>query len=184
MADYIPTDWQHALGGFSKNSKREYQDNASKIDAELIRKPGKKIVTYTDVHEKARTLPKTKLMKDQVNKTRGFQIDKTETPVQMTIKNDHLNSENTRWVPGYSMGTQFMEGSNREYNMITPKHNIIGPHKSRSHRKIINSLDGVDSVNPRKQLTQTPLFANDRVITNHTPIAPIEQPMIRVYNTP
>lgn len=182
MADYIPTEWQQ---GDTKYSRSEYQDGEANVHKDLIRKNiGKTIVTYNEVHEKVRTLPKTKLIKDQVNKDRGFKIDKTGASVQMKIKNDHLNSENTRWIPGYSMGTKFIQEPNKQYNEVIPKNTIIRSHVESEKKKIINGLRGIDEIIPSKQLNKNPLISSNREITNYTPVHSIVQPVIRVYNMP
>ena len=182
MADYIPTEWQHED---TKYSRSEYQYGEAKVHKDLIRKDiGKTIITYNDVHEKVRTLPKTKLIKDQVNKDRGFKIDKNEASVQMKIKNDHLNSENTRWVPGYSMGAKFIQGPNKQYNTVIPKNTIIRSHVETEKKKIINGLKRIDEIKPNKQLDKNPLITGNREITNYTPVNSIVQPVIRVYNMP
>lgn len=181
MADDIPTEWQQV----SKFSKREYQDNSAKIDKNLIRQNTEKtFVTYNDIHEKVRTIPKSKLIKDQVNKNRGFNIDKTEASVQMKLKNDHLNSQNSMWIPGYSMGTKFIQDNNKQYNTVIPKNNIIRSHVETERKKIISGLTGIDEVTPSKQLDQNPLISSNREITNYTPVHSIVQPVIRVYNMP
>ena len=102
----------------------------------------------------------------------------------MKLKNDHLNSQNSMWIPGYSMGTKFIQDNNKQYNTVIPKNNIIRSHVETERKKIISGLTGIDEVTPSKQLDQNPLISSNREITNYTPVHSIVQPVIRVYNMP
>ena len=88
------------------------------------------------------------------------------------------------WIPGYSMGTKFIQEPNKQYNAVIPKNNIIRSHVDSEKKKIIHGLRGIDEVKPSKQLDKNPLISSNREITNFTPVHSIVQPVIRVYNMP
>ena len=180
----IPTEWQQSLGSLEKNSKLELQNAAREIDSDIIRivEP-KRIVTYEQVVQKNRTLNPGPLIKQQVNKNREVYIDKTEVPVQMIVKKmDRIIDMSTK--PGFAIGTQHIQSHNREFNYITPKNSITNSHRDKKVPNIINQLSVVTKVEPRKVLAKKNLYDTDREITNNTPIHPINQDIIRVYNRP
>mgnify|MGYP005725227351 CR=1 FL=1 len=179
----IPQEWQQSLGILEKNSKLRMQAAATEIDTDLIRRDApRQIVTYEPIVQKSRTLPPGPLLKRQVNKVRGFNMDKTQTPVQMLVKENNRVIDMTS-TPGFSMGSQYTQSHNREFNYVTPKHNIINPHQDISAPEIISQLRGVKRVKPRKLLSTSNIYDPDREITNYTPIHQIDQPLMRVYNT-
>ena len=174
----IPTEWRRGIGGLAENSKLEYQAAAAGVDAGLIRKTGnRQIVTYDVIHEKTRTLPKSQLVKPQRNRDRGFYTDKTETPVQMKIKNQDLN---TLVTPGFSTGIQYRKKQNRVFENISSKNSITSEHRTKDSVNIISQLNNITRVEPKKSLYKAPLFDPDREITNFTPISIIDQPVIRI----
>jgi len=179
----IPTEWQSQLGSIEKNSKRQLQNAAKEIDNDLIRRiEPEQIITYDTIVQKNRTLNPGPLIKNQVNKNRGFDIDKTETPVQMIIKDEEriIDMSNTL---GFTMGSQYVQSQNREFNYVKPKNNIMNTHRDKKKPEIINQLNVVSRVKPKKILIKNNMYDADREITNYTPIHPIAQPIIRVYNT-
>ncbi len=179
----IPIEWQQSLGSLEKNSKRELQNAAKSIDNNLIRrdKP-KKVITFDEVVQKNRTLNPGPLIKNQVNKNRGFYIDKTETPVNMKIKDEERIIDMSS-TPGFTMGSQYIQPQDREFNYVKPKNNIMNTHKDKKKPEIINQLNVVSRVEPKKILMKNNMYDADREITNYTPIHTIDQPIIRVYNT-
>lgn len=180
----IPKEWQQSLGTLEKNSKLLMQAAAGAIDTDLIRRDvPRQIVTYEPIVQKTRTLPPGPLLKRQVNKVRGFNMDKTQPPVQMSLKeNDRVIDMSS--TPGFSLGSQHTQSHNREYNYVTPKNNIINTHQDKSRPKIVSQLVGVKGVKPGKILRTSNIYDPDREITNYTPIHQIDQPLVRVYNTP
>jgi len=180
----IPEEWKQSLGYTEKNSKRQLQNAANDIDSHIInREEPRKIVTYEDVVQKNRTLNPGPLIKQQVNKNRGFKVDKTTTPSQMIIKNAERMIDMTS-IPSFSIGNQYNRSYDREFNYVNPKNNILNAHMDKEQPKIINPLNVTTRVQPKKVLMKTNVYDTDREITNYTPIHKIDQPIIRVYNTP
>lgn len=175
----IPTEWRRGMGGLAENSKLEYQEGAAIVDAGIIRKTGnRRIITYDDIHEKTRTLPKSKIVNPQRNRDNsGFYADKTETPVQMKIKSHDLS---TLVTPGFATGTQHGKSENRVFEQISAKNSITSEHRIKDSVNIISQLDNMTRVEPKKALYHAPLFDPDREVTNYTPISIIDQPVIRV----
>jgi len=179
----IPTEWQQSLGTLEKNSKLRMQAAATAIDTELIRRDApRQIVTYEPISQKTRTLPPGPLVKKQVNKLRGFNTDKTQTPVQMSVKETNRVIDMTN-TPGFSMGNQYTQSHNREFNYVAPKNTILYTHKDKSVPEIVSQLRGIREVKPKKSMKTSNLYDTDREITNYTPIQPIDQPVVRVYNS-
>lgn len=178
----FPTEWQQPLYRLNKYSKAEMQDETNNIDHSIVTvRPRENIVTYEPVRQKTRTLQPGPIIKPQVNKDRNFNLDKTQKPALMSIKPDDKIIDMSS-TPGFSMGTQYTQSHNREFNYVTPKNNIIRAHREVNKPKVISQERGVARVNPRKLLRKTNMFDTDREITNYTPIHSIEQPLVRVYN--
>ena len=73
----IPVEWKQHLTGADKDAKLDYQTNLGNIDKQLIRpEKTKNIVTYDEIQQKTRTIQPGPIIKPQVNKNRGFSVDK------------------------------------------------------------------------------------------------------------
>ena len=176
----IPVEWKQNLSGENKDSKLDYQTNLGNIDKQLIRtKKSTNIVTYDEIRQKTRTIQPGPIIKPQVNKNRGFSIDKTQKPPNMGVKDIHKEIDMTL-VPSFSTGVQLNKKESREYDLVTPKNIITNTHKNKQRPNIINQLHGVSSVEPRKILRKTPIIDSAREITNYTPINTINQPVIQL----
>tara|TARA_B100000902_G_scaffold219903_1_gene208856 strand:- start:952 stop:1509 length:558 start_codon:yes stop_codon:yes gene_type:complete len=177
----FPTEWQQNLYRINKYSKAEMQEEGDKIHHDIVTvRPRENIVTYEPIRQKTRTLEPGRIIKPQVNKNRGFKIDKTEKPALMIVKPDSKIIEMTS-TPGFSLGTQHQKSYNREFNSVVPKNTIIRSHREVNKPKIISQEKGVAPVKPKKLFTKNNIFDTDREITNYTPIHTIQQPMSRVY---
>jgi len=176
----IPVEWKQHLTGADKNAKLDYQTNLGNIDKELIRtKKPANIVTYDKIQQKTRTIPPGPIIKPQVNKNRGFSIDKTQKPPNMDVKDINKEIDMTL-VPSFSTGVRLKKKESREYDLVTPKNIINNTHKDKPRPNIIDQLHGVSSVEPRKILRKTPMIDSAREITNYTPIHTINQPVIQL----
>jgi len=177
----FPTEWQQPLYRLNKYSKAEMQDETNKLDHDIVTvRPRENIVTYESVRQKTRTLQPGPIIKPQVNKDRNFNLDKTQKPALMSIKPDDRIIDMSS-TPGFSMGRQYIQSHNREFNYVAPKNGIIRAHREVNKPKVISQTN-VARVNPRKLLRKTNMFDTDREITNYTPIHSIVQPSERVYN--
>ena len=177
----FPTEWQPPLYRLNKYSKAEMQEEGDKIHHNIVTTiPRQNIVTYEPIRQKTRTLEPGPIIKPQVNKDRNFKIDKTKKPALMSVKPEYkiINMSST---PGFSLGTQYSQSNDREFNYVFPKNNIIREHREVIKPKIMSQEKGIARIQPKKLLRQNNMFDNDREITNYTPIHIIEQPMSRVY---
>tara|TARA_B100000927_G_scaffold178285_1_gene143612 strand:+ start:9905 stop:10462 length:558 start_codon:yes stop_codon:yes gene_type:complete len=177
----FPTEWQQNLYKLNKHSKAEMQEEGDKIHHDIVTvRPRENIITYQPIIQKTRTLEPKRIIKPQVNKSRNFNIDKTEKPALMIVKPDEkiIDMGST---PGFSLGTQHDKSYDRDFNSIVPKNTIIRAHRDINKPKIIGQEKGVVPVKPKKLFTKNNLFDPDREITNYTPIHTIQQPISRVY---
>lgn len=174
----IPQQWKRGTNNLTKKSSRlEYQTLSALVDSQVSinTEPSRPlIVTYNDIHQTSRTIGPRKLIKDQVNKERGFLIDKTEKPVQMIINNSDVN---TLVTPGFATGKLFLKRDNYfDYSEVVPKNSItvIEGYKP-DDKQYVSQLQSLIQIKPKKTLDKSPLYDADRNITNFTPIQPIEQ---------
>ena len=176
----IPVEWKQQLSGANKNAKIDYQTNLGNIDKQLIRpKKTKNIVTYDEIQQKTRTIPPGPIIKPQVNKNRGFSVDKTEKPPNMNVKNTDREIDMTL-IPSFSTGVKLKKNDTREYDLVTPKNIINNTHKNKSRPNIISQLHGALAVEPKRILRKTPMLDSAREINNYTPIHKIDQPIIQI----
>ena len=177
----FPSEWQQPLNKLNRYSKREMQNEGNKIHRDIVTvRPAENIVTYEPIKQKNRTLNPGPIIKPQVNKDRNFNLNKTEKPASMSLKSDDKIIDMTN-TPGFSIGSQYTQSHNREFNYVAPKNNITSSHREVNKPKIISQTN-LPRIKPRKLLRKTNMFDTDRETTNYTPIHPIEQPLVRVFN--